>query len=123
MPERATWSKASDFADQRELAARLHAQTAADAQYYITADLRPLKCRSCATAVLVKKNSLEHTSIQWTTDPAASCPELRAGEAAGRVTALQDTCSKLRASIAYAVAEGLLDVGERTGDNDSGDHP
>lgn len=111
MSDSATWAKAPSFADRIELAAKLHAETAADKVLYTTGGLRPLECRTCGTQVLAKKNSDQHTSIQWTTDPLTSCPELRAGAEAGRGTALQDTCPKLRASIDYAVAEGLLEVG------------
>lgn len=107
-----TWAKAPDFTDQGERAAKLHAETAADKQQYTTGGLHPLDCRTCGTQVLVKKYSDQHTSIQWATDPVSSCPELRAGEEAGRASAQQDTCPKLRASITYAVAEGLLEVGE-----------
>ncbi len=107
-----TWAKAPDFTDQGARAAKLHAETAADKQLYTTGGLHPLDCRTCGTQVLVKKYSDQHTSIQWATDPVSSCPELRAGEEAGRASAQQDTCPKLRASITYAVAEGLLEVGE-----------
>jgi hypothetical protein len=59
--------------------------------------------------VLVKKNSLMHTSIQWTTDAATSCPEFAAADVP---TALLDTCPKLSESIADAVREGKLAVAD-----------
>ncbi len=108
-----TWAKAAVFTDQRERA-QLHAETAADKQLYTADGLQPVDCRTCGTRVLVKKNSTQHTSIQWTTDPVSSCPEMRAGVQAGRASAEQDTCPKLRASIDYAVAEGLLEVGDHS---------
>ncbi|WP_326569804.1 hypothetical protein VSH64_01760 [Amycolatopsis rhabdoformis] len=77
---------------------------------FLTAGLRPHECRSCGTIVLVKKNSLAHTSIQWTTDASRSCPVFAAHVAAGRHPALLDTCEKLADSISDAVADGRLTV-------------
>jgi hypothetical protein len=79
---------------------------------FLTAGLRPLSCRTCGTCVLVKKNSLKHTSIQWTTDAARSCPVFAEQAAAGAQTALLDTCDRLGDSIAEALREGLLEVPE-----------
>lgn len=79
---------------------------------FLTAGLRPLSCRSCGTCVLVKKNSVQHTSIQWTTDAARSCPVFAEKAAAGAQTALLDTCDRLGDSIAEALREGLLEVPE-----------
>lgn len=78
--------------------------TAADRREFLEAGLRPIACLSCGLEVLVKKNSLAHTSIQWTSDSAA-CPELAA---AGPAT--EEGCGKLRESIASAVRDGLLEV-------------
>lgn len=86
------------------------AGTRAETHEFLTAGLVPVGCHSCATRVLVKKTSLAHTSIQWTSDPAASCPEFAARAATGELTARLDTCPKLRASIELAVAEGLIEV-------------
>lgn len=80
----------------------------AEVTEFLTAGLRPHECRSCGTCVLVKKNSLKHTSIQWTTDAARSCPVFAAHAAAGGHTALLDTCEKLSDSIADAVQDGTL---------------
>lgn len=79
---------------------------------FLTAGLRPLSCRSCGTCVLVKKNSVQHTSIQWTTDAAKSCPVFAEKAAAGAQTALLDTCDRLGESIAEALREGMLEVPE-----------
>jgi hypothetical protein len=79
---------------------------------FLTAGLRPLTCRTCGTCVLVKKNSVKHTSIQWTTDAARSCPVFAEKAAAGAQTALLDTCDRLGDSIAEALREGLLEVPE-----------
>ena len=50
------------------------AGTLADRMLYLTGGLEPVACRNCSTTVLVRKNSPNQTSIQWTTDPAVSCP-------------------------------------------------
>ncbi|WP_020657915.1 hypothetical protein [Amycolatopsis benzoatilytica] len=78
----------------------------AEVTEFLTAGLRPHVCRSCGTCVLVKKNSLKHTSIQWTTDAATSCPVFAAHAAAGGTTALLDTCDKLSDSIDSSVRDG-----------------
>ncbi|MFJ4102016.1 hypothetical protein [Amycolatopsis japonica] len=79
---------------------------------FLTAGLRPLNCRSCGTCVLVKKNSMQHTSIQWTSDASRSCPVFAEQKASGAQTALLDTCGNLTASIEIALKDGLLEVPE-----------
>ena len=79
---------------------------------FLTGGLRPLRCAACGTGVLVKKNSPQHTSIQWITDAAGSCPVFAERVAAGATTALLDTCDKLGESITDAVRDGLLAVGD-----------
>ncbi|WP_216205873.1 hypothetical protein [Amycolatopsis aidingensis] len=80
-------------------------------QEFLSGGLRPHHCASCGTCVLVKKNSMQHTSIQWTTDPATSCPVFAERVAGGANTALLDTCEKLADSIAQAAWDGSLEVG------------
>ncbi|PRX51201.1 hypothetical protein B0I33_101354 [Prauserella shujinwangii] len=80
----------------------------AERDEFLTEGLRPLDCRSCGTTVLVKKNSPQHTSIQWTTDASTSCPVLAERAAAGVHPALLDTCERLSDSITEAVREGRL---------------
>jgi hypothetical protein len=82
------------------------AVTNAERTEFLSGGLRPHACASCGTRVLVKKNSWKHTSIQWTTDAASSCPLFTAHAAAGGNTALLDTCEQLTASIAASVREG-----------------
>ena len=67
---------------------------------------QPLNCAGCGVSVLVKKNSLAHTVVQWTTSTDA-CREL--GSAADRAAA---TCSLLRDSIDAAVRTRRLEVAE-----------
>lgn len=84
--------------------------TRSEIREFLVAGLAPVVCRSCANTVLVKKTSPVHTSVQWLTDPATSCPEFAARVAGGELSARIDTCPKLRASIELAVAEGLVEV-------------
>ncbi|MGH3450517.1 MAG: hypothetical protein ACRDQW_07270 [Haloechinothrix sp.] len=88
------------------------ADTLADRREFLTGGLAPLTCRSCGTRVLVRKSSPKHTSIQWTTDPATSCPVYAEQVAAGGSTALLDTCEQLAESIVLAAAAGEIEVGE-----------
>ncbi|MGH3519333.1 MAG: hypothetical protein ACRDQ7_18320 [Haloechinothrix sp.] len=87
------------------------ADTLADRRDFLTGGLTPLACRSCGTRVLVRKNSPKHTSIQWTTDPATSCPVYAEQVGAGGSTALLDTCERLTESVARAAATGEIEVG------------
>ncbi|GHF64434.1 hypothetical protein FHX82_004731 [Amycolatopsis bartoniae] len=84
--------------------------TTAESTEFLTAGLRPHTCAHCGTCVLVKKNSWKHTSIQWTTDAAESCPVFAEHAAAGESTALLDTCEKLTVSIAESVRSGDFGV-------------
>lgn len=69
--------------------------------------MQPLACRSCGNQVLVKKNSLAHTAVQWT--EATRCAEFAlASDLTAR--ALQPTCSAMRASIESAVLAGRIEV-------------
>ncbi|GLZ28608.1 hypothetical protein Lesp02_07980 [Lentzea sp. NBRC 105346] len=72
---------------------------------FLSGGLRPVTC-DCGNRVLVKKNSLQHTSVQWLSDT-RSCPEL-----CGPGSALVPTCLRLRDSIEKAVREGTLEVAD-----------
>jgi hypothetical protein len=100
----ASWAKAPDLGEELREVSR------AESREFLEAGLRPVDCRSCGNRVLVKKSSAVHTSVQWTSDPARSCPEFAARVAAGELSARIDTCPKLRTSIELAVEEGLLEV-------------
>jgi hypothetical protein len=82
----------------------------AELREFLSGGLRPHRCRDCGTCVLVKKNSWQHTSIQWTTDAAKSCPVFADHAAAGGNTALRSTCERLTESIAEAARSGDLEV-------------
>ncbi|QWF76906.1 hypothetical protein [Amycolatopsis sp. CA-230715] len=84
----------------------------AERDEFLTGGMRPHACRRCGTKVLVKKNSEKHTSIQWTTDAASSCPVFAERVAGGATSALLDTCEHLGDSIAHAVSDGALAVAD-----------
>ncbi|MFL6119439.1 hypothetical protein [Actinophytocola sp.] len=84
--------------------------TSADEHSYLTDGLAPVSCAACATEVLVRKASRVHTSIQWRSPPARSCPEFADRVAAGELSARIDTCPRLREAIEQAVATGTVAV-------------
>lgn len=78
----------------------LAAATAADRRAQLEGGLSDVDCRRCGGRVRVKKNSLAHTSIQWTADAVRRCPLYTSREG----------CPELRHSIELAVAEDRLAV-------------
>lgn len=98
------WTPASPHPSERER------ETAADKRLYVELGLAPVTCEACGTEVLVKKNSAKHTSVQWTSDPAASCPEFAAAVASGRRSPQVLSCPLLRQSIERAARDGVLVV-------------
>lgn len=92
------WAKAPDLADRPEERDRLRRRTAADREEQLTGDLQPVSCTTCGVRVLATKYSPQHTSIQWSGDAAARCPELT-GTASG-------SCGSLLARIAEVVEPG-----------------
>jgi hypothetical protein len=98
----APWAKAPNHHDP--------AAVAADTRAFLDTGLTPVRCTACATEVRVRKASAMQTSVQWSADPASTCPEFRARVAAGELGARIDTCPKLRASIEDAVEAGRLAV-------------
>jgi DNA-directed RNA polymerase subunit RPC12/RpoP len=81
-----------------------------DVREYLVGGLTELRCERCGVRVLVKKNSPQHTSIQWTADAVRGCAEFAARVADGERTALIASCRSLRASIDRAAAEGRVRV-------------
>jgi Fe-S cluster biogenesis protein NfuA len=71
-----------------------------EAARYLTEGLRPHVCDGCGTTVLVKKNSLQHTSVQWQ-GATSACPCLGPTVAG---------CPLLRDSIDQAVRDGSIEV-------------
>ena len=68
---------------------------------------QPVECQHCGASVLVKKNSLAHTVVQWTSATDACAPLTVDGPA----RALTPTCPYLRDSIDAAVRSRALGVG------------
>jgi hypothetical protein len=84
-------------------------ETAADIRLYVEIGLTPVTCTTCGVEALVKKNSRQHTSVQWTAAGVARCPEITAARAAD-AQALVLGCSRLAASIEDAVRAGAVVV-------------
>jgi hypothetical protein len=74
-----------------------------DSADYLHGGLTPVDCGRCAASVLVKKHSLQHTSVQWSTDAVRKCAEFASGDSAHI-----PTCLALRDSIDLAVKLGRL---------------
>ncbi|MFD4368960.1 hypothetical protein [Rhodococcus sp. NPDC058521] len=104
------WAKAPDFSGQPARVEAITAQTVADKANYLDSGLHQVECRACGTCVLVRKNSMKHTSVQWMSDPAESCPTFQKGVSEGRSTSEQDGCPRLQDSINHAVMEGFIEV-------------
>ena len=90
-------------------------ETVEDQQRYTRARMVEVACLDCLARVQVKKNSEHHTSIQWDAESLAACAEFRRmGDTAGG-RPVYASCSRLRASIERAVAEGALRIGAEDG--------
>ncbi|HUQ55822.1 hypothetical protein [Lentzea sp.] len=72
---------------------------------FLRGGMVPVGC-DCGNRVLVKKNSPQHTSVQWLSDT-RDCPEIR-----GPRSATVATCLRLRDSIEKAVRDGTLEVAD-----------
>ena len=70
----------------------------------------PVECERCGAVVEVAKFSLQHTSVQWTSQAVLRCAEFSAAAAVGRPSALIATCASLRASIDKAVGAGRVEI-------------
>ncbi|WP_028476274.1 hypothetical protein [Nocardia sp. CNY236] len=108
----ASWAKAPDFADQPARRAEVRAQTALDRQRYLEDGLTPLRCQACGSQVLVRKSSARQTSVQWTGDPAESCPLFAELGSSGQGPGGPQSCPQLSRTIAWAVNEGVLHIPE-----------
>jgi len=84
-------------------------ETAEDRRLYVELGFSPVACQQCGVEALVKKNSHKHTSVQWSADGVASCPEISAARAADP-NAFVLGCSRMTASIEEAVRNGTLVV-------------
>ncbi|KOV86763.1 hypothetical protein [Nocardia sp. NRRL S-836] len=71
---------------------------------FLSGGMAPVTC-DCGNRVLVKKNSPQHTSVQWLADTGV-CPEL------GPRAPLVRTCLRLRDGIEKAVRDGTVEVAD-----------
>ena len=87
-------------------------ETLEDQRLYTRARLVEVACLDCLATVGVKKNSEHHTSIQWTAEARAHCPELNR-RIGGRD--FQPACARLVASIEEAARDGRVPIGAEDG--------
>lgn len=71
--------------------------------------MRPLRCRTCAAELLVRKSSWHQTSVQWNAEALATCHELGTAPMPGPSLA---GCSQLHEDIQEAATSGDLLVVE-----------
>ncbi|MEV7429154.1 MULTISPECIES: hypothetical protein [unclassified Nocardioides] len=90
----------------------LSPETVEDQRLYTSARLTQVACLDCLAQVGVKKNSEHHTSIQWTTEARAHCPELTRRDG---VRESHVGCPRMLASIETAVREGQVPIGAEDG--------
>ncbi|WP_028644178.1 hypothetical protein [Nocardioides sp. URHA0020] len=88
------------------------ADTIEDQRLYTSARLVEVACLDCLARVGVKKNSDHHTSIQWSAEARAHCPELSRRTGARDV---KDGCPRLHASIDDAARNGRIPIGAEDG--------
>jgi hypothetical protein len=88
--------------------------TRADHLEYLEAGLTPLACGHCGAMVRVKKNSPQHTSIQWSRAAQADCPFLAGRVETGRPSGIAQGCDRLGEEIAAATRDGRLPTGNST---------
>lgn len=69
--------------------------------------MQPVACRTCGNQVLVKKNSLAHTAIQWF--DSSRCVEFALLDGVNERATVR-SCLELRASIEVAVRAGEIEV-------------
>ena len=89
--------------------------TLEDQRLYTQARLTEVACLDCLAKVRVKKNSEQHTSIQWDAESLAHCAEFNRAASQPEGRAVRDGCSRLRSSIEAAVKDGSIDVGAEDG--------
>jgi hypothetical protein len=90
-------------------------ETAEDQHRYTEARLVEVACLDCLATVKVKKNSEQHTAIQWSAEALAHCSEFAkaASQPEGRL--IRTACSRLRSSIESAVKDGTIEIGAEDG--------
>jgi len=77
---------------------------------HLDGGLTEVTCPACGVTVRAKKNSMLHTSVQWTRQAVEGCAEFAGRRARGEPTALVPGCARLLDSINRAASTDLLDV-------------
>ena len=81
---------------------------------YTVERLADVRCLDCLAQVKVMKNSEHQTSIQWSAEAVAACPELCRQSPSGGRDGLRG-CPRMMASIDAAVRDGDVPVGAYDG--------
>lgn len=92
-----------------------HPDTAEDQRLYTEARLVQVACLDCLATVGVKKNSEHHTSIQWSADAVAACPEFGRRDRTSNGRDGYQACPRMIASIDAAAREGNIPIGAHDG--------
>ena len=90
-------------------------ETAEDQRLYLDARLVEVACLDCLATVRVKKNSPHHTSVQWSDDAVAACPEFTKMSQQTEGRPVHATCPRMMASIERATADGEIEIGATDG--------
>lgn len=77
---------------------------------YLEGGLTEATCPACGVTVRAKKNSVSHTSVQWTREAVEGCAEFAGRRARGEPTALVPGCGRLLDSINRAAGTDRLDL-------------
>lgn len=89
--------------------------TQADQELYLRARMVEVSCEACGVVVGVKKNSDQHTSIQWGQGGVGACPAFAELSARPGGRAAYVPCPRLTASIETAVEAGRIEIGATDG--------
>ena len=89
--------------------------TVEDQRLYTEARLVEVACLDCLAVVRVKKNSEQHTAIQWDAEALAHCAEFAKAASQPEGRPIRSACSRLRSSIEQAVKDGALSIGAEDG--------
>ena len=89
--------------------------TVEDQRLYTEARMVEVACLDCLAKVRVKKNSEQHTAIQWSAEALNHCAEFSRAASQPEGRPLRTACSRLRSSIEAAVKDGTLEVGAEDG--------
>jgi hypothetical protein len=90
-------------------------ETIEDQRRYTEARLVEVACLDCLAKVRVKKNSEQHTAIQWTAEALDQCAEFSRASSQPEGRPIHTACSRLRSSIEQAVKDGAVEIGAEDG--------